>query len=522
MKSTIDRNSREGILPNYLLAAFVSLLAPVSFAADLWYQAVDGDSERSWDTPAAWHDGGALPTSSDNVKLNNASIVVPNYLRITNGVTAAAASLTIGEQKMNDNRLVGVKVEEGGTLNMTASAKYNLIVGDYGHGALWLDGGTMTSSGWSVIAGHHSGGSYGEITVGSGSSFVPTSSDNTKAMIIGLGGIGKMTAWGNVGYSKMELRIGGNTTGWSTFYAAGSDVTVKDCQIGGIAYFGEDVGIYNVQNDMPGYGELILSNAALKVADSLPDNTSGQLRIGRYAGGYGILRGSGTVQGSTLSSNNVRIWMNEGKIVADGFGEEATLDLNTVVSIRNNSGSIPADTTNGWYAVNKGAALFPRTWFNTGSLTATIGSFSGDTTPGYVNSVGFSISGVHADNTYFRGGLFAEDRSDVHADSLPDNKGIVGIWKFGITTDLTGTTTRNYSSVNLDFRYDQSKVKTGEVLALYRWNGSAWTEVAEKNADSTYRIAVTGLEKPNSWDGIYDIGTFALVKKAGGLVIMFK
>ena len=76
-----------------------------SASADLWYQAVD--EVRSWDTLAAWQGASALPTSSDRINLNNASIVVPNYLRITNGVVAAASELYVGEQKMDDGRLVG-------------------------------------------------------------------------------------------------------------------------------------------------------------------------------------------------------------------------------------------------------------------------------------------------------------------------------------------------------------------------------------------------------------------------------
>ena len=87
----------------------------------------------------------ALPTSTDIINLNNSSIVVPNYLRITNGVTASASVLHIGDQKMEDGRLVGLKIEQGGTLNLTASGTFNLIVGNEGRGALWLDGGTVNS-----------------------------------------------------------------------------------------------------------------------------------------------------------------------------------------------------------------------------------------------------------------------------------------------------------------------------------------------------------------------------------------
>ena len=122
---------------------FAVLTASASYAAELWYQAVD--DVRSWDTLAAWQGANALPTSTDIINLNNSSIVVPNYLRITNGVTASASVLHIGDQKMEDGRLVGLKIEQGGTLNLTASGTFNLIVGNEGRGALWLDGGTVNS-----------------------------------------------------------------------------------------------------------------------------------------------------------------------------------------------------------------------------------------------------------------------------------------------------------------------------------------------------------------------------------------
>ena len=99
---------------------------------------------------------------------------------------------------------------------------------------------------------------------------------------------------------------------------------------------------------------------------------------------------------------------------------------------------------------------------------------------------------------------------------------MIGIWKLGVTTEISGSVVRNFSSVDLDFRYDQTKVKLGTGIVLYRWNGTSWNRVAEKDADPTHRISVAGLERPVSWDGIYDIGTFALVSFKPGLKIIVK
>lgn len=507
--------------PRIAVVVLLSFLLTSANAATLWYQAVD--DERGWDAPSAWHDGGSLPTSGDNVQLSNASIVVPNYLRITNNTEATVSSLSIGYQKMDDDRLVGMKIESGGSLALQPSGTFNLVVGDYGRGFLWIDGGEVSTKAWNLAVGFHTG-SYGEIIVGPGSTFTQYSENYQKHMIVGLYGLGKMTTFSDVGYDKMKLRIGGNTQGWNTFLAAGATVTTWDCNVGGVAYYGTDVGVENVLTRLSGYGMLILSNATLRLTGALPGGTvNGQLSLGRYAGSYGVLLGCGVVRGVNADSNTVRVWMDDGQIVADGFGEERELDLNTVVSIGTNAvAATAADTTNGWYAVNKGAALFPRVWFNTGSKTGVAGGDSKATVPGYVNSVLFSISGVAADASLFRGGLFSADRSDVYADSLPDGLTVVGIWKFGVTTTVSGTVNRSYSSVDLDFRYDQSKVRPGDKIALYRWNGSIWEKLSEKTSDSTHRIAASGLAAPASYDGIYNVGTFAVVEKSSGLMILVR
>lgn len=119
--------------------------APAVFAAELSYRAVD--AERSWDVPSAWLYSGSLPTSNDTVKLNDASIAVPDCLRITNNVTARAAALLIGAGASNGDLVAGLKVEQGGTLNLAGSGWYNYFtVGDSGRGSLVIDGGTVEPS----------------------------------------------------------------------------------------------------------------------------------------------------------------------------------------------------------------------------------------------------------------------------------------------------------------------------------------------------------------------------------------
>ena len=101
-----------------------------------------------------------------------------------------------------------------------------------------------------------------------------------------------------------------------------------------------------------------------------------------------------------------------------------------------------------------------------------------------------------------RGGLFSDGRSDVHADLMPRNDGVIGIWKIGMTASVGGSGVLDYGSADLTFRYDQSKVNVGEPIALYRWNGSRWERVAEKIADmplhNYYETAAFELEAGGS------------------------
>ena len=202
--------------------------------------------------------------------------------------------------------------------------------------------------------------------------------------------------------------------------------------------------------------------------------------------------------------------MGNGQIIGDGFGEQRTLDLNTVVSITNLFTNAD-DGTNGWYAVNKGAVLFPRVYMSTATDTRIIGSWTRQAAPDFVNSVGYTVRGVTSyGNGYdLRGGVFAADRNDVHADTLPKSGSVVGIWKLGLFTNITDFTPKSFQSMDLTFRYDHTKVKEECRLNLYRWNGSSWSCVTSAKATENPRISCSGLT-PIAGES-YNIGTFALM-----------
>ena len=173
----------------------------------------------------------------------------------------------------------------------------------------------------------------------------------------------------------------------------------------------------------------------------------------------------------------------------------------------------PDSGTNGWYAVNKGAVLFPRVWISTASDTRCIGTWTRNASPDFVNSVGFSLDEAYNPGSgyYVCGGLYAADRSDVHADTLPKRGEVVGIWKMGVFYELASITPKVFQSIGLTFRYDHTKVNEGARLYLYRWNGSSWARVVSEKATENPRISCSGLAPASGQ--LYNIGTFALMSR---------
>lgn len=310
--------------------------------------------------------------------------------------------------------------------------------------------------------------------------------------------------------STTILNIGGASSR-GRLLIEGSTVTVS-----GTNYVG------GVTSD--GFSEIVLSNGTLKLTRaSKMDVTAANLYLGKAEGKYGVLRGWGTV---VKGSYAARMMLGDGMIVGDGFGEQHELDLHTIASIRSvwyTESAVPADTTNGWYAVNKGAVLFPRTWFDGYSYNGRVGAFGNtDASTNFVNSVQFIVGGTSG-KCRFQGGVFAEDRDDVHADALPSNKGVVGIWKLGLFNDDDTPTKKNFDSCQLTFRYDQTKTKPGDKLALLRWEDSKWVKVAETvvPGEGEYRISMGSRPCLTSED--YNAGTFALVRiMPKGLIIVFQ
>lgn len=450
--------------------------------------------------------------------------VVSNRILVGNGATGRGTVKMSGGQIVN-RVFVGTEASSVGEFDFTGGEiRGHIYVGNRGRGRMTFDGGrhyceqtgmqnivpdyTDASRSHGLIVGNQAG-SYGELIVKKpGLTFYSGSIINLE-LLCGYLGEGHVKAF--VDLEIPYLRVGGNTDSVSSYvvYAATTTTVVKAAYAGGYPLAALD-GSGTFQ--YPGFGEIVLSNAVLRLTRNEEGNTTPQLHIGRHADGFGVLRGCGAVHGATWNANSVRMVMGNGQIIGDGFGEQRTLDLNTVISVTNLFTNAD-DGTNGWYAVNKGAVLFPRVYMSTASDTRIIGSWTRQAAPDFVNSVGFSVSGVQSTGNGYdlRGGVFAADRNDVHADTLPKSGSVVGIWKLGLFTNITDFTPKSFQNMDLTFRYDHTKVIPGQPLVLYRWNGSAWSRVASAKATNNPRISCTGLA-PISGE-TYNVGTFALLSR---------
>ncbi|MDD2599703.1 MAG: M14 family zinc carboxypeptidase [Kiritimatiellae bacterium] len=257
-----------------------------------------------------------------------------------------------------------------------------------------------------------------------------------------------------------------------------------------------------------GSGTLLLRGGTLTFGNTLSMHRN--LQICKNVGATGVLRGWGTVNPAP-NVTNVRM-DNNGVVIADGEGLARDLDLHGIVSTTNTLAQ-STETINGWYAINQGRLLFPRTWIN-GSATPDVTRCLGDATvkpyPEMVNSLSASFTGVNPSGAgiFFRGGVYATNHPAVPA--LPKGR-CVGIWGLGLYANNTGwgiSDLTTFSRVGLTFRYDATLVTSADILTLYRYANSAWIPVGIAAARSPYRIT-TSNSLTRLTSGSLNIGFFA-------------
>jgi hypothetical protein len=528
--------------------AFVSCLFSLTFivfaarnaAADLWFRPVNS---YSWDDPANWMEGGdtainRLPTTNDVIGRNSRLISTQQgqALTVTSGTDAVCGRLKLHEQTVYPQTSIWVRVEAGASLTCSDTGDYDvagLNVGMRDNALLTLDGGTLAAT--NVLFGQYAGSdgtisnnagimnvdyfrigqsgngtlvNSGAVTVrnsiviarnAASSSSLVHSGGTLKVgnyLLVGYLGRGEFSA--TAGFSCTHFVLGCVTNGTGTAVIAnGATGTVSSlCFIGG----------RDIADDEAGSGTLLLKGGTLRFSTTTADYN---LFIRYREAASGCLRGWGTVAPSSAGATNVRM-VNDGTVVADGEGIERDLDLHEVVNTTNRFANGSAGT-NGWYAVNKGRLLYPRTWFNAAAATRCLGDAPYKTLPEMVNSLCATFTGAPTGGQYFRGGLCALDRSDVPG-NLPASERPLGVWCLGLYASNTDSSKASFTNVALTFRYDRTRVKQTDKLKLYRHENGAWVKVGECLPDGTALIS-TAAPLARLTTGDYNIGWFALLAK---------
>ena len=121
----------------------------------------------------------------------------------------------------------------------------------------------------------------------------------------------------------------------------------------------------------------------------------------------------------------------------------------------------------------------------------------------------------------------APNRVDAHADSLPRNYAVLGMWRLGLYTDAGtwGNTTKAaaYETAQVSFRYDASKLDPAHSkgLGLYRWDGTRWTKVGVDGFNAAQPVFTSEVMSALS-DTSENIGLFALLQVRLGTGIIFR
>ena len=376
--------------------------------------------------------------------------------------------------------------------------------------------------------------------------------DYARDIVVGQDGEGELIALtdftmsANVNNVEGCLLVGCGTSGsgrGTVTIGEGAKVTTYEVYLGGFSpssvgmmsdYFGGSVSV-------AGSGRVVLRGGTLKSvsnrgrqagADSVwigaATNAGGAVR----ADSHGEIRGWGKVDITDEIYQNKGVFarLGNGAIVADGEGVERMLDCSLVYQITNVLFVAETERTNGWYAVNKGAVIFPAVdnAYRLGAghttlydSTVCLGCDPLLTKPDLVNAVRLRVQRDWMDRGCCTAAmLLAPDRTDIHADAIPDKYLPIGFWKAGTFSSRSAQTvsTRwDFTSAEIEFRYDQRKVTRPESrIAVLRWDSdaSAWVRLARYYSQPTDCVVSSGtLTTIAPADEAWSLGLFCVAEE---------
>ena len=358
----------------------------------------------------------------------------------------------------------------GGSVSTYSNTSGDFILGSAasGEGVLTMNGGTLAVA-HGFIVGNSGRGVYtnlaGTVTGYKESCFAGKAGSTAEVVMKG----------GKLSLSSAEVVIGGGGSCRADIFAGGEmhgrgvrlgrdsgSVGILTVHEGGVLSSSENYAIYAGAN-----GTGILRLLGGRVVNTSSSNT---LVVRDSSSAYGLLVGWGSF---TMNSSKGSFLRNNGLVIADGTGDdgvaaERSLTINEQINPFQNT--IENDSTNGWYAVNKGMLSLAHPSFSLAvgeTGVCTWGEEESDAEIDLVNSARLTFHDITTAISKVTGKLYAADRSDVP--TLPCELEAAGAWTF----DVNGA----YASVDVEFRYDHVKAPHGVRLYQLDEDGVKWTRL---------------------------------------------
>ena len=202
-------------------------------------------------------------------------------------------------------------------------------------------------------------------------------------------------------------------------------------------------------------------------------NGSANLVLGSSSGAAGTFKGWGSVALTGILINN-------GRIIADGFGVQRTLSMVNFGRVRDSHDN---NNSNGLFAIGKGKLVLPAVSIGTGDGTYNWAEEPDDPNIDMINNIQMDFTNVTSGGG-FSISLLATDRQDFPV--APPGFGFVGVW------DLDPPGGFSFDSIDLTFRYDETEADIlgldESKLSVFHYDGFDWVEVAGHVETANKRI----------------------------------
>ena len=422
--------------------------------------------------------GGALTAGGDVTVMH---LVVGDdksgYYTQAGHTWAVGGNMTLGEKTGG----YGSYALSAGTLNVTGT----LAIGGGGTGRFDWQGGTLTTGGVDFGTGSSLALGFGVSmdSLANGSLFgSPAAPGHLERVSLELGRGASTQLSANLAVRDVKLGVGFGTADYSI---KGGSLTVQRLEVGSIGMvqtkFTQTGGVVTVANDLV-VGNMPGTSGTYQLQGGTLGGTGG-LSVRPFGGqGNSTFTGYGTVALSGTLTNN-------GRVVANGFGQSRSLDLSQTVGVVNSYENLPGER-HGWGAENGGRLILPTILIDSAGASVNWGESpvaSGEFAIDLVNSAQFTFQGLAASGG-LTGSLLAADNINVPA--LPDGYQIIGVWNFDLTT--------TFDSARVMFRYDdilaaQMGIIDENQLDVLHYENGVWQ-------------VVTGMrDVANNWIGTNDL-----------------